>query len=193
MSTIDYYDKNAEMYFDYTVNADMSDNYQRFLIYLPQNSFILDAGCGSGRDSRYFLTHGYKVKAIDGSKELCLLASEYIGQEVINIRFCDMDYINEFDGIWANASLLHVDKNKVKDIISRMGRALKPNGIFYASFKYGDSDRVQGERYYNDMNEDRIKELFSDFEILEIWMSDDALPGRSEKWVNIIVKNSNSK
>ncbi len=188
MSTIDYYDKNAKMYFDYTVDADMSDNYRRFLRYLPEGSCILDAGCGSGRDSRYFLTHGYKVKAIDASKELCLLASEYIGQEAINIRFSDIDHTNEFDGIWANASLLHVDKDSIEDIISRMRRALKEKGIFYASFKYGDHDRIQGERYYNDMNEDKIKELFSDFVILEIWIGDDALPGRSEKWLNIICR-----
>ena len=181
MSTIDYYDKNAEMYFDYTVNADMSDQYQKFLKYLHKESYILDAGCGSGRDSKYFLTHGYRVKAIDGSKELCILASKYIGQEVVNIRFSDIDYINEFDGIWANASLLHVDKKNIKDVISRMGRSLKPEGIFYASFKYGDSDRMQDERYYNDMTEEHIRTLFSDFDILEVWMSDDALPGRTER------------
>ena len=189
MSTIDYYDNNAKTYFEYTVHADMSDSYRRFLKYLPENSYILDAGCGSGRDSRYFLTHGYMVKAIDGSRELCILASEYIGQEVVNIRFSDIDYINEFDGIWANASLLHVDKNSIENIILRMGKALKPDGIFYASFKYGDSERVQGERYYNDMNEEQLRKLFSAFEILEIWMSDDALPGRTEKWLNIIARN----
>ena len=186
--TIDYYNKNAEMYFDYTVNADMSDCYQRFLKYLPQNSYILDAGCGSGRDSRYFLSQGYRVMAIDASKQLCELASEYIGQEAVNMDFSDLDFINEFDGIWANASLLHIDKSQIKDIISRMGKALKPNGIFYASFKYGDSDRIQGERYYNDMNESHIKALFSDFNILETWINDDALPGRSEKWMDIIVR-----
>ncbi len=189
MSTIDYYDNNAKTYFEYTVHADMSDNYRRFLKYLPEKSYILDAGCGSGRDSRYFLTHGYRVKAIDGSRELCILASEYIGQEVVNIRFSDIDYINEFDGIWANASLLHVDKNSIESIIIRMGKALKPDGIFYASFKYGDSERVQDERYYNDMNEEQLRKLFSAFEILEIWMSDDALPGRTEKWLNIIARN----
>ena len=189
MSTIDYYDNNAKTYFEYTVHADMSDSYRRFLKYLPENSYILDAGCGSGRDSRYFLAHGYRVKAIDDSRELCILASEYIGQEVVNIRFSDIDYINEFDGIWANASLLHVDKNGIENIMLRMGKALKPDGIFYASFKYGDSERVQGERYYNDMNEEQLRKLFSAFEILEIWMSDDALPGRTEKWLNIIARN----
>lgn len=188
MSTIDYYDRNAEMYFDYTVNADMSDQYQKFLKYLPENSFILDAGCGSGRDSKYFISHGYKVEAIDGSKELCILASNYIGQKVINIRFSDIDYINEFDGIWANASLLHVDKQDIEEIISKLGRALVPDGIFYASFKYGDSDRMQDERYYNDMNESQIRILFSDFDILDIWISDDALPGRTGRWTNIIAR-----
>lgn len=186
--TINYYNNNAETYFDSTVNADLSDIYQRFLKYLPEKSYILDAGCGSGRDSKFFISQCHRVKAIDGSKELCRLASDYLNQEVENIRFSDLDYHEEFDGIWACASLLHVDRNEIQNVINKMYNALKDNGIFYASFKYGSSDRMQGERYYNDINEDQIKKLFQDFIIQELWFSDDVRTDRTDRWINVIVK-----
>ena len=184
--TIDYYNNNAKDYFDFTVNVDMSDHYGKFLKYLPDNTYILDVGCGSGRDSKYFKSQGYKVKAIDGSEKLCELASEYLGEEVENRRFIDIDYVDLFDGIWANASLLHSDRNVIASVIEKLRNALKENGIIFASFKYGDSDRVQGERYYNDQNEESLKELFRDFEIKELWKSDDRIPGRDDRWINII-------
>ena len=186
--TINYYNDNAKEYFEFTFTADMSKQYARFLKYLPEGSYILDAGCGSGRDSRFFLDSGYQVKAIDGSEELCALASDYLDQEVENIRFRDINYNEEFDGIWANASLLHVHKEDIDKVIQKMRNALKNHGVFYASFKYGDTERMQGPRYYNDLNENTVKELFSDFNILEIWKSDDAIPGRTEQWINIIAE-----
>lgn len=186
--TLNYYDRNAKEYFDNTVNADMSDCYQRFLRYLPENAYILDAGCGSGRDSKYFLLSGNKVKAIDGSKELCELAGEYIGQEVENIQFSDLNYYDEFDGIWACASLLHVDKKEIKNVFGKLYNALKKNGILYASFKYGNSDRIQGDRYFNDMNEESVGELLCGFNIKELWLSDDVRPERTDRWINFIGK-----
>ena len=186
--TINYYNDNAKEYFEFTLNADMSENYAKFLKYLSEGSYILDAGCGSGRDSKFFLSSGYKVKAIDASEELCALASNYIGQEVENIRFKDINFDEVFDGIWANASLLHVHKDEISEVIQKMRKALKEHGIFYASFKYGNTERIQGPRYYNDLDENSIKQLFSDFNILELWLSDDAIPGRTERWVNIIAE-----
>ncbi|MBR4470818.1 MAG: class I SAM-dependent methyltransferase [Erysipelotrichaceae bacterium] len=185
-NTINYYNKNAKDYFDSTVNADMSDVYQKFLKYLPKHAYILDIGCGSGRDSKFFLSQRYKVEAIDGSEELCQLASEYIGQKVNNIKFNELDYEDMFDGIWACASLLHVKKEEIEDVIRRLYKALKHNGVFYVSFKYGESDRIQGERYFNDMNESSVKELLKGFEIMELWLSDDVRPERSDRWINII-------
>ena len=187
-NTINHYNNNAKDYFDYTVNADMSDHYERFLKYLQENSYILDVGCGSGRDSKYFISQGYKVKAIDGSKELCKLASEYLNETVDNIKFNEIKYTNMFDAIWANASLLHVDKYEIDSVIERLKKALKENGIFYATFKYGNSEREKDGRYYNDQNEDTIRELFKDFDIKELWVSDDVIPGKEDRWINIIVK-----
>ncbi len=184
--TIEYYNDNAQDYFDYTMNADMSEHYERFLKYLPDNAYILDVGCGSGRDSMFFKSVGYKVKAIDGSEKLCELASAYLGEKVENKRFMEIDYSDLFEGIWANASLLHAERNTIDSVVEKLWKALKEKGIIYASFKYGDGDRVQGDRYYNDQNEKTIKELFKDFKIKELWESDDKIPGRNDKWINII-------
>ena len=69
MSTLDYYNGNAKNYFDTTVGADMSKQYDLFLKYVRKNGRILDFGCGSGRDTLNFIKMGYNVDAIDGSEE----------------------------------------------------------------------------------------------------------------------------
>ena len=87
----------------------MQNLYDKFEIYLKSGDKILDLGCGSGRDSKYFLSKGYDVVSVDGSIEICRLAEKYIGKYVRNIFFDELDYVNEFDAVWASASLLHVD------------------------------------------------------------------------------------
>lgn len=100
-TSIDYYEMYAERFFETTVSADMHDVYQPFLSLVKPRGRILDLGCGSGRDSRYFIRHGYQVEAVDGSPALARLASEYFGQEVICGRIEELEYDQEFDGIWA--------------------------------------------------------------------------------------------
>ena len=103
---------------------------------------ILDLGCGSGRDSMYFIEEGFDVTAVDGSEALCELAKIEIGQEVQNIRFEELEFDNVFDGVCACASLLHVSKNDIEDVLNKLYDSLKKNGILYASFKYGESDEI---------------------------------------------------
>ena len=93
-NTIEYYNKNAKTYCEQTLVGNMQENYDKFLKHLPTNAYILDFGCGSGRDSKYFIEKGYKVKAIDGSTEMCKLASQYISQEVICMNFEELKDIN---------------------------------------------------------------------------------------------------
>ena len=106
--TITYYNQNAEEYFDKTVNVSMQELYDQFEVYLKPGDKILDLGCGSGRDSKYFLSKGYDVISVDGSKAMYNLAGAYIGREVRNITFEKINYDNEFDVVWAYASLVHV-------------------------------------------------------------------------------------
>ena len=188
---MNYYDLNAKEFFDGTVDVDMSAHYKEFLSHLPKNASILDAGCGSGRDSLYFKNLGYDVTSIDGSLEMCKLASEYIGEEVLHMQFQEMEFENCFDGIWALASLLHVPSNELEDVLNRLKTSLKDNGIIYASFKYGDFEGERNGRFFNDFNETTAVELFEnlDFEVIKTWISSDGRKGhKDEKWVNILVK-----
>ena len=188
-TTIAYYNQNARDFHSGTVNADMSDAYSRFLPYVPKGASILDLGCGSGRDSRVFAEMGYQVTAVDGSEEICKLASEYLGVEVECLLFEDLQYDREFDAIWACASLLHVSKDDMPAIIAKVRAALKPDGILYASYKYGTEERNQEGRAFSDYTEDDVAsgKIFGDgLTVLETWVSEDVRPDRCEKWLNII-------
>ncbi len=188
---MNYYDLNAQDFFDGTFDTDMTQHYDEFLSQIPKNSHILDAGCGSGRDTANFSALGYKVTAIDGSMEMCKLASEFSGQEVLHMQFQDIDFNQTFDGIWASASLLHVPSDELDSVLTNLKNALKDDGILYASFKYGDYEGMRNGRYFNDLVESTAVDLFKEngFEVIKTWITHDARKGRQdERWVNILVK-----
>ncbi len=188
-SNVEYYNKNADSFFEGSINADMSYTRDRFMALLPESAKVLDAGCGSGRDSKAFIDAGYSVTSFDASVEMCRRASEFLGQDVLNMRFEDMSFDKEFDGIWACASLLHVEMGQLPGIMNRMHTALKDGGVIYASFKYGDGTKIRGERSFSDFNEKSVVPLFeaAGFEIIHNEIGSDSRPGReSEKWINVI-------
>lgn len=187
---MNYYDLNAEEFFNETVNADMTPHYNEFLQKIPENGSILDAGCGSGRDAKIFKSLNYKVTAIDGSIEMCKLASEYANVTIKQMQFQDINFKNEFDGIWASASLLHVPSDEIDSILNKLKDSLKENGVLYASFKYGNFEGLRNGRFFNDLTEITATELFenNEFKVLKTWLTDDSRPKREEKWVNILVK-----
>lgn len=186
---VDYYNRNADSFFEGSINADMSGVRARFLSYVPAGGRILDAGCGSGRDSKVFMEAGYDVVSFDASEEMCKRASEYIGREVKNMRFEEMSFANEFDGIWACASLLHVAFEKLPEIVKKLHEALRTNGAVYASFKYGEGTKIRGDRVFSDFTEESVIPLFENagFKIVSNVVGTDSRPGREdEKWVNVI-------
>ena len=159
---------------------------------MPNNAHILDFGCGSGRDTKYFLERGYNVDASDGSLELCQAAGEYTGIQVKHILFHELDEVEKYDGIWACASILHVKRDGLPDIIHKMSLATKENGIIYVSFKYGDFEGERNGRYFTDMTENSMKELLADFPELKVemqWLTGDVRDGRGdERWLNMILR-----
>jgi len=190
-TTIDYYDKNATEYSESTIGVDFSATQERFLRYIPSHAKILDFGCGSGRDAKYFLDKGYDVDAIDGSKEFCRLASVYTGITVKQMLFQELASVNEYDGIWACASILHLQKDDLILVLHKMATALKNTGVIYASFKYGTFFGERQGRYFTDFNEERLTEILALVPVLqyrEFWISSDVRPDRSdEKWLNVIL------
>lgn len=186
MRTLRYYNNNAETYAEQTRYLDVSQLYTDFEECLCPGARILDLGCGSGRDSKYFLERGYDVTPVDGSAEMCRVASEYLGIPVQRKLFSELKYREEFDGIWACASLHHVPKEQIADIMSKVSRALKPQGVLYASFKYGDDERVVDGRFFSFYNETDL-DWISDLGLIEYWITEYDRPKRPrEKWLNTL-------
>ena len=189
--SIKYYDDKAKDFFESTVDVDIQDLYDRFEEHMIPSGRVLDAGCGSGRDTKYFLEKGYTVDAFDASVELVSLASKYTGIKVKKMFFQDLDAINKYDGIWACASLLHVPKKEIDTIFKKFIKALKPNGIWYMSFKMGEQERIKDSRFFNDYTMGDLQNLLESFNedlsVEDLWITIDARPDRDEYWVNALV------
>lgn len=151
--TLDYYNKYAVEFSKDTFDVKFTETQDLFLSLLKPDSYILDFGCGSGRDTRYFLQQGYRVEAIDGSKSLCEIAQKNTGIPIRQMLFQDLREIDEYDGIWACSSILHLAKSELLTVMKRMVQALKENGIIYTSFKYGDFEGERNGRYFTDFTE----------------------------------------
>nr|WP_319521091.1 class I SAM-dependent methyltransferase [uncultured Sphaerochaeta sp.] len=175
-----------------TRDVDMTSHYTMFLPYIPPGGRILDAGCGSGRDSRYFLDSGYQVEAFDLSESMVEAACDLTGLPVRQLSFQKMDYKNSFDGIWACASLLHVPLCELPSVFQKMAVALKEHGVLYCSFKLQAEDFQREGRHFTCFSTDVFK-LFVDelpwFSLEELVQTRDLRPGRAEEhWLNTILK-----
>lgn len=192
--TINYYNKNASDFVSGTVNVDFTATQNKFLDKLPGNARILDFGCGSGRDTKYFLEQGYQVDAIDGSEELCRLASQYTGIQVRHMYFQELDVEDTYDGIWACSSILHLPKVELLPVMKKMAAALKRNGIIYTSFKCSEFEGERNGRYFTDFTIETFREFVAPIEelsITEFWITGDVRLGRGEeKWLNIILQEN---
>ncbi len=190
----EYYNKKSNEFFKDTINLDMSSQYKIFEDYLSIGDMILDLGCGSGRDTKHFLNLKYNVIATDISMELIKKSSEYIGQEVLFLDMRSMNFENKFNGIWACASILHIKKNEINEVLKKCYKALKKNGVLYASFKYGDIDYEKDGRYFSCFTEKSFKNLLfiKGFLIEKIWITTDVREERkkTDRWLNIILKKS---
>lgn len=190
--TINYYDINAKEFVEGTLNVDFKATQDKFINKLPAKGYILDFGCGSGRDTKYFLAKDFNVDAIDGSIELCKIASEYTNIKVRHMYFNELSVVNKYDGIWACSSILHLSLDDLVDVFKRMSKALKDEGIIYTSFKYGDFSGERNGRYFTDMTEDSFAKLIANVENLKVeeqWITADVRPQRgNEKWLNLILR-----
>jgi SAM-dependent methyltransferase len=190
-STLAYYDAHASEFCNNTVAVDMAEVYAPFLRELPAGGRILDAGCGSGRDSLSFIQKGYQVVSIDASSEMVAATCRLTGQPAVLMRFDEILFESEFDGIWACASLLHVARQELPATFAGMVMALKPGGVFYLSFKYGNTERIDGGRFFNDMDEDALGQLLAGhpgIETVRAWTTDDVRKDRRQRWLNAIVR-----
>ena len=190
--TLKYYNENAQPFASGTVSVKFTEVQDKFLEKLNPDAYILDFGCGAGRDTKYFLSRGYQVDAVDGSEQLCRIASEYTGIKVRQMLFQELDEKEKYDGIWACASILHLPKKQLREVLENMYAALKSEGWIYASFKYGEFEGERNGRYFTDFTTDTFKDFIHDMHGLKIeeqWITGDVRPGRGEeKWLNLLLQ-----
>jgi SAM-dependent methyltransferase len=158
--TLEFYRSNAQSYSDWAKAP--STRLVRFLGLLPSGASILELGCGAGNHSAVMLGEGFAVRATDGSPEMAAIASRRLGHPVEAMRFDELDAHQAYDGVWASACLLHVPRDELESILARIHRALKPSGVFYASFKIGEGDgRDDLGRYYNYPSPEWLRTIYA--------------------------------
>lgn len=192
--TLDYYNQNADAFVAGTISVDFKQKQDKFIGRLQAGDYILDFGCGSGRDTKYFLEAGMKVDATDGSEELCKIASKYTGIKVRQMLFQELDEYEKYDGIWACSSILHLPKDELKQVLIKMAAALNAGGIIYTSFKYGNYEGERNGRYFTDFTIDSFADFIQDvkhLKLIECWITGDVRLGRGEeKWLNLILQRN---
>lgn len=189
--SLDYYNQHASAFAASTLGVDMQPLYDHFLPLIAPGGHIVDAGCGSGRDSHFFKAAGFEVSAFDGSDQLAALASDYIGQPVAVCRFEQFHSDLPVDGIWACASLLHVPAADLQAVMGHLARQLKTGGHFYCSFKYGRGEVARDGRVFTQLDEAALATLLGKLPLVavEIWQTADLRPGRAdERWLNAVLR-----
>ena len=196
MDSIDYYNKYAARVFEDTAEQDMSDIMKEFLECMEEGDTILDLGCGSGRDSLSFYEMGYDVTPLDASKEMCKLAEIHTDLEVLQMDFREMEFDDAFDGIWACASLIHIPKKELPEILDRISEALKEDGVVYMSFHEGDFEGFSGERYFSDYTAKEMERIIKEsdgLKMIKLWETEDKGHSSSHEngtWLNVLARKA---
>lgn len=187
-----YYNQHAQAFINDTLTVEMEALYAPFLALLPPTAHILDVGCGSGRDSLYFQAKGHRISAFDAAEEMVAQARAVTGLDIQHGSFFEIEAVDEYDGVWCCASLLHCPPERLVEVLQRLLTALKPGGVCYASFKYGSGVRAHGERVFTDMNEVDFAALLAQLPnavLQSQWLTGDRRPERaSEQWFNALIQ-----
>ena len=188
-TTLSWYRENAIQYAEETRNSLVLDALWEFLSRMKEGGTILDYGSGSGRDSAYFLDKGFSVDSLDGSAEMKAQAERLFGIKVKLASFLSLEEKDKYDGIWAQASILHLEEHDLRVALTLIERALKRDGVFYSSFRKGEGDGYENGRWYTNMTERRfLSFLPASLYVEKIWESQDARPGVNRTWLSIICR-----
>ena len=186
----EYYEINAKQYADQTFSVDMSEQYRKFLPLLREQARILDVGSGSGRDACYFQKRGYQVTALEPSKNLCREIRKGFSGEIVCSDIQSYQPDQRFDGIWACASLLHLQEKEVLCFFEKINSYLNENGIIYLSGKNGiPTGEAADGRYFLEFTEqlaDRILTVNDRIKLEELWFTEDVGGRKGIRWMNMI-------
>lgn len=197
INTFRFYETHAESLIEKSRIPNASDWTRPFVSLLFPHAHILDAGCGAGYISQYFIQQGFTVTAFDASESLVCFSSELIKQPVYHLKYEDITFENEFDGIWACASLLHVPRSHMLQVIHKLAVALKADGILYANFVYGEEQISRGGILFNDYTEDKFQTVLANekkLKLIKMWKSPDLPPARPDReWLHVLAQKTESQ
>jgi choline dehydrogenase-like flavoprotein/SAM-dependent methyltransferase len=160
--TVAFYDREAVAYAARRGNEKASEYRQAFIDRLGPGAKVLELGTGGGWDAEALIAAGLDVTPTDASTGLAAVAQERLGRPVRIMRADELDETEAYDGVWANACLLHVPVAALSGVLERIWRALKPGGLFFASYKAGDGgDRDSLGRYYNFPSRQDLEQFYA--------------------------------
>jgi SAM-dependent methyltransferase len=161
-ATLQFYRGHAEAYAAREITSRKA-RLGAFLAQLAPAARILELGCGAGGDTAEMLAQGFDVRATDGSPEMAAVAAKRLGRPVDTLLFHELDAVAAYDGVWANACLLHVPRDQLAHVLSLICRALKPGGVFFASYKEGEEGgRDALDRYYNYPSQEWLRATYAE-------------------------------
>ncbi|MBQ2262071.1 MAG: class I SAM-dependent methyltransferase [Loktanella sp.] len=188
-----FYSSNAATYAQ-SGGEKISQHLNRFLAELPARARILELGCGGGRDAKALIAAGHDVEPTDGIPEIARQAEELLGIPVKVLRFEELEARDAYDAIWANASLLHVARTALPDVLRRVRTALKPGGLHLATYKGGGQEGLDRHgRYFNYLTPDDVVQMYEhagDWDIVSLVEYVEAGYDKDtpEPWTAIMVK-----
>ncbi len=192
LKTYLFYSKNTDSYISETLDIELTNALDVFTENLQGNATLLDIGCGSGRDTLYFKSQGYHVVATDMVSDMAEAASKKIFQKVL-VRSCfNLGFVNEFDGIWASACLLHCPKSEFMSALLSIASALKRGGIAYISLKQGKGEALDSlGRFFSYFTEKELIYFFDEIEelsIFNLWLDESNFRNTKQVWINLLVR-----
>ncbi len=194
LANLTYYDANAAKYAESTFQIDLSHLYAPFLSLLPPGARILDVGCGGGRDLRAFRDKGFKPIGIEPSVALAEIARKQSGVGVDVTKVEAIEFEQEFEAVWACASLLHLPRTELPEALRRIKRSLATNGVLFLSVQSGTGEEfLEDGRFYTRYTELAIRAsvVTVGFDILKTWKTADSDPSRARiSWINLLARKS---
>lgn len=195
--TLDFYAREAPVYVSSGLKGG-SRHMAGFLERLHPNSRILELGCGGGKDARQMIDAGHDVVVTDGTPEIAAKARAFLNHPVQVLRFEDLSEVNAYDAIWANASLLHVPRSDLPDVLGKVLTALKPDGLHHATYKAGGQEgRDRHERYFNYLSSEQAVDMYEqsgDWSILSVteYTGGGYDKGVKSPWIAVLAKKRDS-
>lgn len=170
----------------------------KYISMFKSGDLILDAGCGSGVKAKYLSNRGLNVIGIDISDNLLEIAKKEVPTaKFVQMDMKDVDRLNEkFDGVFAQASLLHIAKKDIRNVLVNLIKVLKNDGYFYIAVKENEKIKeevvkesdygYEYERFFSYYTLDELKQYLKELD-MKITLETITNSGRTN-WIQIIAQ-----